>query len=237
MSPDQYKSLMEIQSLGLKIISHEELIEGQLKRLQHIEKIRQNREQERLEDQTLWHQFHQEFSLLEKNLAQTTTKLTQAEQKLANAQTQIQQTAAEHEISHLKLQKTNEENRWFELSELMENLKLKLTEHQEFLIGSLKSLQELKQEVDQIISIEKKHIHNYQSRIDSLLSEVDPKIKFRYEDLRKKTNRPLAYIINQNCEKCLCQISYAIIMNVEKMTSYETCLGCGRILLPHNTRS
>jgi len=140
----------------------------------------------------------------------------------------------------LQLQKDSKElehkNQQLEHLEEKEKLEQEISDLSSFCEGSLKSLQNVEKEVEQLNQNEDQQINNYQDRIDQIISLLPPVIGKEFLGLIEKfeDNKPLSFLKSGNCGQCHYSIPRALEEALQKSFCLEFCPNCNRVLIPEN---
>jgi predicted nucleic acid-binding Zn-ribbon protein len=234
MSVQDFSSLVQAQSLDIKVHDHLQNIESHKNRITHINKQREIKKTELLRLETVQNELKSSISKNEKELFKIESELDKAKSHLADATSQQQVDALEKEISTLSPRAENlEENILEELDKQESNL----SEQEickKFLDGSVETIAEVEVEVTKDCDIEYKEIEKYQERIDLLLENCPENYKSLYINLNKKYkyNSPVSFVSNSHCNSCKLAITGVQKSTIEAGNSIELCAGCGRILAP-----
>lgn len=239
MAIDDFKHLIEAQSLEKKMKEHLDAIEEQKNRVKHIENQRELASNNKEE--------------LESHLAKKTELLNSSEKKLFEAEAKFEKTkehiplarneqeanALQSEIETLEplIEKLQEE-----ILELMEEVEItsgEIKEKEEFLAGSLTSLEKIKDESDLEIKAENDNVQVLQERVDSLLDQADSVHKTAYllSNEKHRFNNPLCFVDNSACHVCRFTLNQMQANEIEKGTVTESCPGCGRLLTPLSAKT
>jgi hypothetical protein len=236
---EDYKKLIEAQSLQNYIHKHQQLIQEHQQRLQKLkDKISNSQtDLESFENELVAKR--QELSIKEKESFSLGTKLETAQARASSLANEQQIAANEGEINSLCSKLEVEEEEAFALLEDIESLEEKLTDTKSFLAGAKETLSEIKEEVEKDIQKEEREITNYKKRIDLLLLDVETKLSTRFLEVQKKTqnHEALAYIVKDSCSGCRIQISKAEEDAAERALSVVGCSSCGRLLVPRSARN
>jgi predicted nucleic acid-binding Zn-ribbon protein len=176
-------------------------------------------------------------SLLE-TLSVQETRLKKLNVQLSLAVTEKEQVAFENQIKLIKIEIEKSETEYFSNLETSESLLSEIEDKNTFLKGSLETLEEIRSDADQNISIEQKAIDNRDLRINSLMDLIHPSLKSIYLELQKsfKTKNAVSYLIDKKCSECHMQADSILKNSLEEGRSIEMCPSCGRLLIPETAK-
>lgn len=230
-----YADLIQAQALDNDIKKHLDAIQDNIQRIAMIKQQRAQREDQKNANQESLNTKIHENSTLEKELAETENKIEKSNEHLSVATNQQQADAINKELETLQPKADNLENQILELIDEIDQLKINICEDEEFLSGSLETLNELETEVLTINENENKQIKTLEERVENLLSLVPERYKTAYMQSQKnhRFQHPIAFIdASRNCNQCRFALDITIQEHVTKGLSPETCPSCTRLLLP-----
>lgn len=165
-------------------------------------------------------------------------RLKKLNAQLSLAVTEKEQVAFEAQIALVKSDLDKSETQYFTNLELSESIENEIAEKKFFLEGSKKSLEEIRNEVEQNIKAEQTIIDNRNLRVDALVELMNPGLKTLYLDLEKKykPKRPVSYLIDKKCSECHMLADSQLKNSLEEGRSIETCPSCGRLLIPETAK-
>lgn len=227
-----FRNFIEIEGLKSRILKHIAIIAGENKRILDLTSKRSSIQAEIIEFEQNIHDAKLKELELEIKSLETNLKKFQAQMDMVKNGKELDLLTSE--IKHSQLALDSLEVQYFEKSDLIDSLKIKIQEHKQFLHGSNETLNDIQKEVNLEIITNEKEISNYQLRIDSILELESPSNKNLYLDMSKKfkTTSPCSFIINKNCSVCRINVDSSTANSVESARSIEVCPNCGRILLP-----
>ncbi|MDD4976667.1 MAG: hypothetical protein PHY93_20095 [Bacteriovorax sp.] len=158
--------------------------------------------------------------------------------QLALAVTEKEQIAFENQIKLVKNEMDHLEALYFNNLEKSESIQKDISNNNEFLEGSLESLEIIKTEVANNISAEQKIIEDRNLRIQSLTERLQPSLKNLYLETEKKfkPKRPVSYLIDKKCSECHMLADTMLKNSLEEGRSIEFCPSCGRLLIPETAK-
>lgn len=231
-----FRHLIEIEALKKQNQQNLVEISSQNKRISDLEqrriKISSQIENLEIEEKNL-------------NLAETHEKLNtlgsrlkKLNEQLSLAVTEKEQVAFENQIKLIKVEIENFETQYFINLERSEAIQEEIDNHKQFLAGSLRSLEEIKTEVEKNISNEQIIIDNRNLRIEALIELVQPSLKSLYLELAAKYNpkSPVSFLIDKKCSECHMQTDSLLKNSLEEGRSIEMCPSCGRLLIPETAK-
>ncbi len=234
MKLTDYSNLKEIHSLDNMIKVHLDKISEEESRIDFISQKRKQKDQE-LEDLIL------NKSALEKEISDSEVKLFDLEKRFKNANDHLPLASSEKEVNALQNEINTlgpqidliQESSLEKLEEIEELEKL-INQSQNFLKGSLETLEEIKNEIEEVRKVESVPIHQYENRI-TLLIEQTPKSLFNHFKIVRdkfRYKRPIVRIVNHACEFCHFRVDQMTLDRVESMQGIENCTQCGRLFIP-----
>lgn len=234
MSIETFSHLKEIQSLDNMIKTHLNAIEQEELRLSDITKIRERRTQEKQRLTETLESLGKESSAQEKELFVWEKRLEKANEQLPLAINEKEVSALEKERELAEGKVEEYQNSVLEKLEQMETIEDQIKDAEEFLKGSLETVQEIQEEIFKETKAEREKIENYERRINALKEMIPAAIWDVFARARQKHrfNSSLARIINNACEKCRFQVDSQTASRVELATSPEQCSQCERLLIP-----
>lgn len=239
MAIEDFKHLIEAQSLEKQINTHLEEISAQIKRVQHVEKLR---------DQALQsaNEFREGLKIKSDHLASLEKKLFDAEAKILKTNNNIPLARNEQETSalenELKLLSPLIEELQEEMLELMDEIELiekSILEKGEFVEGSSISIDEITSESNSIISDEKTKISSLEERVISLLDQACHNYKTAYllSNEKHQFKNPLCFVLQDACHVCRYVLNQMQAREIEKGAVTESCPGCGRLITPLSAKT
>lgn len=231
---EQYKDLLELQSLENQILKFENNIKDHNKRIIFVE----SKKQEAINDLS---DLNLTLEQTKKDLGQKEDKLNQLQNNLIRNKEKMDmvKTTKEMEFLEAEVKSINDsipvcEDLVFNLLENIETLEKNIGEKQSFLAGIDQSIEEVRTEVNIDIEKENKELKYYQERKSHLLDSFEKTFKdmfiFTYNKLRLKT---FISILNGNrCGYCKNGVPANTCEQIEKAFLIELCPTCERILIP-----
>jgi len=234
MSKANFQTLNEIQSIQKKMESINLQIEGENKRILDIQNQLKNREETYLNDKKELNETNLTLKDKELNLLKTQRKITDAKNNQNNVTSEKQAKALAEEISSLEHLKSEIEDQIFAQLEIQDNLTKNISEFESFKIGILKTIEEIKSEIKQQFELENNELKDLKIRQDNLLSTLPPNYRDFFIPISQKfKSKSLAKIDHGKCDVCGMAVPSSICQEVETGNVLESCLNCGRILIPH----
>lgn len=234
MSKANFQTLNEIQSIMKKMESINRQIEGENKRILDIENQLKSREVAFLEESKELEKTNLVLKDKELNLLKAQRKITDAKSNLKNIVSEKQANALEEEITSLEHLKSKLEDETLIQLEKQENLTQTISEFETFRLGILKTLEEIRGEVRQKFKEETNELDALKIRLENLLSILPANYRDFFSSLTKRfKSNALAKIDNGKCAACGMSVPSSICQEIETGNVLETCLNCGRMLIPH----
>jgi predicted nucleic acid-binding Zn-ribbon protein len=231
-----FRHLIEIEALKKQNQQNEQQISSENKR---IYDLGDRRTKTQLQIESL--------ILDEKNLNLSTNQqqieILQARFKKLNSQlalavTEKEQIAFEGQIAIVQTELAALENIYFTNLERSEEIESEIADKNEFLSGSLVSLETIKSEVAQNISREQKIIDDRNLRILALTDQLLPRLKSLYLEIEMKMlpKKAVSYLIDKKCSECHMQVDSILKNSLEEGRSIESCPTCSRLLIPETAK-
>lgn len=229
-----FTALKEIQSLDNMIKKHLDAIKNEESRKDHVLELREKKESEKVGLLNKLDENRALISELEKELFDWEKKREQAETNQSKAFDQKQAEALAKEIGQITPKCEECEEKILSLLEENEGIEIKISEADQFLAGSLETLEEISNEIYEETVEERKQINNYESRVRVLLEEIPKDLHDEFLRVREKYrfNLPLARIVNKACEKCRFQVDSQTLSLVDQARLITRCHQCERLLIP-----
>lgn len=164
-------------------------------------------------------------------------QILQGEQALSNATSEKQVESSERQLlAHKEEQKELEESA-FELMERIEAFQSEISDKKEFLLGSEKTLIEIKAEVAAHTAPIAAEVEVLRSRVANLKSELPDLAATRIEKLIEKDLKhgPLTKIQDGSCFICRFTVNATDKDRIEKLLNLTACSSCYRIFIPNST--
>jgi len=239
MEAEDFRTLIEIQSLDNQEANHNKNIESENKRITDIEEKRSNEEIKLSQFKSDLNSCKKELALKETELFKIESNLEKTSKHATMVTSNDQAKAIEKELDDLGEKKGQLEEKILILFEKQEDLESSIKDSGEFLKGSLESLDEIKKEVANNIESENKQISSLQDRVSSLQSLVPNTLNdlFQASNKHYRFNNPIAFIDKGYCTQCHYATNITKEKDVDLMTSFESCEGCGRLFAPQAAKS
>jgi len=234
MNLEHFALLVEFQGLDKQVGLHLKKISTQTDRLDALKKQRELKEKNKT---LLCHELEnlkKEQAQKEKTLFEKDQLIERSESRKKTATNEAQCRAIENEIALFRPQKEKLEIEVFALMEKIDEVQTQISEHQQFLEGSLKTLNEIQAEVEKITHLENEQIKIIEERIELQLSNSPSSVRTLWQDLSKRFrfNSPLSFVENGTCSECRCSIGRNFESLIEKGGIVEFCPQCKRLLAP-----
>ena len=233
---ESFRHLIEIEALKRENQQNLERIASENKRISDLEERRNKtlhlNENLRTEEKNL------KLKEAESQIEDWQARLTKLNSQLGMAVTEKEQIAFENQIAILKKDIDSHEVIYFEKLEQSEAIHTQIKDNEEFMKGSLLSLEEIKKEVALNVEKEKVIIENRNKRIVSLTDLCHPSLKSLYLEIEKKFSpkRPVSFLIDKKCTGCHMLMDSMLKSSLDEGRSIETCPHCGRLLIPETAR-
>ncbi len=239
MAIEDFKHLIEAQSLEKTIKEHLDGISEQVNRVLHIEK---QREIFSKETNLLSSELKEKMTLvagLENDLASAESKLEKTNEHIPLARNENEANALQTEVDTLTPKIELLQNQILEILEETEVLEEAIKEKEEFLAGSAKSLELISNEADKEKLAHQSKIDSLEQRVSSLLEQADENHRMAYLLSCKthKFNHPLCFVSTGSCSVCRYTLNQMQANDIEKGFATESCPGCGRLLTPLSAKT
>jgi len=229
---EQFRLLRELQSLKLAADEHQKLILGHQGRVALLEKNRHQRQDQLQQDQSQLEQIKTELAQKEQLLNQQSDRLTRSKKQMNLVTSEHELKTREHEVEVLTPLVESLETNVFELMEKIESLTEQINEGENYLAGSLHSLKEISQEVEQDISKENQAISNLAQRMEALFSELPENIQSKIKRIWDKKAVALTTVEKNACRYCGLSVNRTELDEIDRALTYKFCSSCGRLFLP-----
>jgi predicted nucleic acid-binding Zn-ribbon protein len=231
-----FRHLIEIEALKSQNANDFQSIASEHKRISDLESLREKRRQHiaSLDEEV------KAMKLIEKQL-----EVESLELKHKRTKEQLEMMANEKDIKSMELQLavmsaqlTEKETIYFSLLEQSEEIANEKKEAEEFIKGSLNSLEDIKKDVALEEARFQKQIDNRNLRVHSLEEQVEKNLLKFYTEIEKKfaPKRPVAFLIDKKCTQCHMQVDSMFKASLEEGRSIEMCPNCGRLLIPETAK-
>jgi len=234
MSKESFKILIEINSLTINKEEFQLKIDAQLGRIQTVNSNREARINQKLSDKNLLKKTNSTLNLAENEISHLQLKLIKDKENLTLISTEQTLKNMEKQIADLEEKISNLEESGLEEIEKIEVLEEKISLADEFLEGSLESLNEIKAEVKVTNTENQASIDKLIKRIELLVQELPDDFSHRYFKTfeSKIKGSVFARIKNEACEYCRSGLSKMEVQKIEDQLNLKTCQSCGRIFIP-----
>lgn len=231
---EDFKQLLQIQSLQRHIVEAEGKIKEEEKRLEVLDKQIQYRANELEENNSLLTSTKEELRESEKNYHKVSEQLELAKERLPSLTKEAQVKATETEIENLGQKKDLLEEETLSAMEKIEELSAQVEEGESFASGVVKTREEILGEIDKCRQEQEKNISSLKNRIKDIIQLLPDLVKRKFELINQKHEfkKPISYIDSNSCQECKVGLEKNLIHLVEQGTTVEICPGCQRILSP-----
>lgn len=234
---ESFRHLIEIEALKKQNLQNSLQIASENKRISDLDERRKrtllSNENLIIEDKNL------KLTDLQNQIEDLQIRLKKLASQLSLAVTEKEQIAFENQIKLVKADVDALEIQYFEKLEQSENFLMQISENNEFMKGSLVTVEDIKKEVQANVTKEEIIIENRNKRIDSLLELCHPSLKSLYLELDKKfrpKSVPTSFLIDKKCTLCHVVVDSVLKQSLEDGRSIETCPNCSRLLIPDTAR-
>lgn len=234
---ESFRHLIEIEALKKENLQNHQQIISENKRISDLDERRNKtslgNESIKIEEKNL------KLTESQNQIEDLQARLSKLTSQLSLSVTEKEQLAFENQIKITKEEIEKLEIIYFEKLEKSEELFTQLNENMEFLKGSLTTLEEIKNEVQENVKKEELIIFNRTKRIDSLLELCHPSLKSLYLEVDKKfrpKSVPVSFLIDKKCTACHMTMDAILKHAVDEGRSLETCPYCSRLLIPETAR-
>ncbi|MEA9355064.1 hypothetical protein SHI21_02575 [Bacteriovorax sp. PP10] len=233
---DSFRHLIEIEALKKENQQNSLRISSENKRISDLEERRKKtlvlNENLTLEEKSL------KLTESQNQIEDLQLRLSKLTSQLSLAVTEKEQIAFENQIKIVKDEIERLEMLYFENLEKSEEFLALIQENNEFMKGSVNTLEEIKKEVKENIAKEEVIIENRKKRIDSLTDLCHPSLKTLYLDLEKRfaPKAAVSFLIDRKCTACHMQVDSVLAHSLDEGRSLETCPSCSRLLIPDTAR-
>lgn len=231
-----FRHLIEIEALKKENLTNLERIASENKRISDLEERRKKtlalNENLALEEKSL------KLTESQNKIEDMQLRLSKLTAQLSLAVTEKEQIAFENQIKLVKEEIEKSETLYFEALEKSEEFLTLIQENNEFMKGSVTTLEDIKKEVQENILKEEGLITNRNKRIQSLMDQCQPSLTSLYLDLEKRfaPKGPVSFLIAKKCTACHMQVDAILSQSLDEGRSLETCPSCSRLLIPDSAR-
>jgi predicted nucleic acid-binding Zn-ribbon protein len=239
MAIDDFKHLIEAQSLERSIKEHLTSISEQESRVKHIVKQREIFSKETEELTSVLDGKNLLLNKFEKDLASADSKLEKTMEHIPLARNENETTALQNEVDSLTPRIESLQDDILNLIEECELLEVSIKEKVVFLEGSAKSLEEISVEADKTKFKHQSEIEVLEERVNVLFNQVHDNYKTAYliSCETHKFNNPLCFVTGGACSVCRFTLNQMQADEIEKGGITESCHGCGRLLTPLSAKN
>jgi predicted nucleic acid-binding Zn-ribbon protein len=231
-----FRHLIEIEALKTQNQNDLAGISSEKKRISDLDSLREKRQQRitSLEDEV------KAMKLIDKQLEveslEAKHKRTRLQLEALSSEKEIK--AMEHQLEVIAKELQEKEEHYFALLERSETIADEKKEAEEFLKGSLNTLEEIKKDVETESLKFQNQIENRNLRIHSLEDQMDKSLLKSYLEIEKKFTgkKAVAFLIDKKCSQCHMQVDSMFKTALEEGRSIETCPNCGRFLIPETSK-
>ena len=237
MNKEDFRILKEICGLEDKLTHKEVEINSEKRRITKIEEMRSNRQEESSKLESELQRLEKRSEEIDQNLSNIHTQITQSLNAIDNAISEKQLESAQSQLNQQKLKVEELESSAFETLENIEEIIEKMNDAKTFLEGSLKTIEEITNEVDRNIHPINEEISILKERILNLKGQLPTDVISKLEKLIDKNLKhgPLTKIENGACYICRFDINTIDRDKVEKALQLKSCSSCSRIFIPNST--
>jgi predicted nucleic acid-binding Zn-ribbon protein len=234
MSMESFKILKEINSLSIRRNELLDLTAGEQKRIVFIENNRAQREETLLSLESQLKQYKTDLTQVENQINLLSLKIEKDKKNLTSLIDESSIESLSKQIDEMRNKLDNNEEQGLELLEKIEGTVQEIKDCHDFLEGSLESLNEIKEEVDESVSQYQKEVDSINKRDKLLMEELPPNFKSKIELILKKNIQLSSFsrIKGECCEFCRFKLSKVDIIAIEDKLTLKSCQGCSRIFIP-----
>lgn len=233
---ESFRHLIEIEALKKENLTNQLRIASENKRISDLEERRKKTlvlsENLALEEKGL------KLTESQNKIEDMQLRLSKLTAQLSLAVTEKEQIAFENQIKLVKEEIEKSETLYFEALEKSEEILTLIQENNEFIKGSVSTLEDIKKEVLENIQKEEELITNRNKRIQSLMDQCRADLTSLYLDLEKRfaPKSPVSFLIAKKCTACHMQVDAILSQSLDEGRSLETCPSCSRLLIPDSAR-
>ena len=235
MNQEYFKILKEINSLEQNISSLESVNDSELNRLA---KLNDKKSDAQTQCDQLKSSLKEHRLLAQKNeneLSSIDARLVKIKADIGGSFDSKEMELLDNEKQKLSTQLDNLESEGFELLEKIEELEQQIKDKETFEQGITETIDEIKEEVDQVTGENQVKIETLKTRIESLLGQLPENFVNTYQKLKlKKLSVSLFTKVQAGrCFVCKMGIDKTREAQVEEQLLLKTCSSCGRIFIPN----
>ena len=233
---ESFRHLIEIEALKKQNQHNSLQIASENKRISDLEerrrKVLRSNEDLKIEEKNL------KLTESQGKIEDLQLRFTRLNSQLSLSVTEKEQNAFENQIKLIKEEIEKLEILYFENLEKSEEFQTQIKENDDFLQGSVATLEDIKKEVLISVAKETETISNRIKRIDSLLELCHPNLRTLYLNLEKQfaPKSPVSFLIDKKCTACHMVMNAVLKASLEEGRVLETCPDCSRLLIPETAR-
>ena len=236
MFKDSFRHLIEIEALKKENQLNLSRITSENKRISDVE---ERRKKTFVKNENLVMQEKElKLTVSQSKIEDLQLRLSKLTSQLALSVTEKEQNAFENQIKLITEEIAILEIQYFEALEKSEEYLATIQENNEFMIGSLATLEDIKKEVLINIQKEEDFITNRNKRIQSLMEQCHPSLASLYLDLEKRLapKSAVSFLVAKKCTACHMLVDAVLSQSLDEGRSIETCPSCSRLLIPDSSR-
>jgi predicted nucleic acid-binding Zn-ribbon protein len=231
---ESFKILKEINSLSMRKNVLLDLVEAEQKRITFIENNRREREASLVSFQDTLKEQKADLTSTENQINLLSQKIEKDNTNLVSLVDGASISSLQKQIDEMKIKLDQNEEKGLELLDLIESSEVNISDCNEFLKGSLESLNEIKVEVDEKVSELQSEIDSITKRDALLMEELPPNFNNKISLILKKNIQISSFtrIKGGSCEFCRFNLSKSDVIAIEDKLALKSCQGCSRIFIP-----
>ncbi len=236
MFKDSFRHLIEIEALKKENLVNLSRITSENKRISDLEERRKKTLVEN--DNMALQEKELKLNESQNKIEDLQLRLSKLTAQLALSVTEKEQNAFENQIKLITEEISILEIQYFESLEKSEEYLTLIQENNEFMKGSLATLEDIKKEVFINIQKEEDLITNRNKRIHSLMEQCHAGLTSLYLDLEKRLapKSAVSFLVAKKCTACHMQVDTFLSQSLDEGRSLETCPSCSRLLIPDSSR-
>ncbi len=239
MNKEIFRILKEFQSLHLKRDELSKSIKNELQRIEKIEEQRTKRDKILQDDLIQLKELKSKMSKIENQINDTTNRLENSKKKMNQIVSQQELEAITSQIKSYENELSELEEHGLEVLDRTEILDESISNAQNFLIGSLETIEEIEKEIKEQNEPLYNELNILKERIEILKSQIPEKVLIRILELQSNGPKysPITEISPQNtCKACGYLPPKALVDSVEIKLKLHSCPSCSRIFIPESSK-
>ncbi len=237
MNKENFRVLKEIVSLLQEVSKRNESLAQEKSRITKIQAMRERSQVDRDHYKSRLINIKETLAKMEQETDKLSNSIDKANNALLTAKNEKELQLAQKQKDKNTLELNKSDNMAFELMEEVEKLDQEISDCNQFLSGSEKTVKEISKEVEDNNLPVIKEIEVYKGRIfllqESLPSDVIDKLNRTIK--KELTHGPLTKIESNSCFICRFKLTKVDQDQIEQHLKFKSCSSCQRIFIPNSS--